>query len=94
LNSEQDKKAVILQVYGRVQGVGFRFYTQRKAQELEICGFVQNRSDGSVYIEAEGNPDALEQFIYWCDGGPSWARVSEVKKQFMPVRDYKEFRIR
>lgn len=94
MNPDQNKKAVILQVYGRVQGVGFRFYTQRKAHELDICGFVQNKSDGSVYIEAEGKPEALEQFIYWCDGGPSWARVSEVKKQYVPTRDYTDFRIR
>jgi acylphosphatase len=85
---------VILQVYGRVQGVGFRFYTQKKAKELAIKGFVQNRPDGSVYIEAEGEEVALDHFMIWCDGGPPWARVSEVKKQFMPVRGYHEFKIR
>jgi acylphosphatase len=85
---------VILQVYGRVQGVGFRFYTQKKARELGIVGFVHNKPDGSVYIEAEGEETALDQFMLWCEDGPPWARVSEVKKQFIPVRGYTAFRVR
>jgi acylphosphatase len=91
---EPDIKSVILQVYGRVQGVGFRFYTQRKADELNIKGFVQNKPDGSVYIEAEGESDFLEQFIIWCEEGPSWARVSQLTRQFMPLQDFTEFSIR
>jgi len=78
-------KAVILKIYGKVQGVGFRFYTHKKAQELDLTGFVQNKADGSVYIEADGDADKLELFILWCDEGPSWARVTKVEKQFVPV---------
>ena len=89
-----NKKAVILQVFGRVQGVGFRYYTQKKAEEFGIKGFVRNRPDGSVYIEAEGSPEALEAFTYWCGEGPSWARVSKVEKQEIPPRGYTAFEIR
>jgi acylphosphatase len=89
-----DKQSVILRVYGRVQGVGFRFYTQRKAQELGILGYVQNKPDGSVYIEAEGEAKPLQQFMHWCEAGPAWAHVTEVKKQFVPVRDFEGFKIR
>ena len=78
-------KAVIIKVFGKVQGVGFRFYTQKKAQELMLKGFVQNKADGSVYIEAEGNADKLELFILWCADGPSWAGVTKIEKQFVPV---------
>ena len=78
-------KAVILKVYGKVQGVGFRFYTQKKARELMLKGFVQNNFDGSVYIEAEGEAEKLELFIQWCKEGPSWARVTKVEQQFAPV---------
>ncbi len=85
---------MILHVYGRVQGVGFRFYTQRKANELNIKGYVQNSPDGSVYIEAEGEEHFIDQFILWCEGGPSWARVSNVARQFIPPRDYTDFKIR
>jgi acylphosphatase len=89
-----NKKGVILQIYGRVQGVGFRYYTQKKAEELGITGFVKNRPDGSVYIEAEGNAGALETFIRWCEEGPSWARVRQVDRQFIPPQGYSDFEIR
>ncbi|RLD41433.1 MAG: acylphosphatase [Bacteroidetes bacterium] len=85
-----NNKAVILKVYGKVQGVGFRFYTQKRAQELSLKGFVQNKTDGSVYIEAEGEAAHLEMFVLWCDEGPSWARVTKVEKQFVPVLERDE----
>ncbi len=89
-----EKKAVTLRIFGRVQGVGFRYYTQKKAQELNITGYVRNMPDGSVYIEAEGDPDVLEQFVLWCETGPDWARVSKVEKQYQPPLGYQGFEIR
>ncbi|MBU1369363.1 MAG: acylphosphatase [Bacteroidetes bacterium] len=88
------KKAARIQVYGRVQGVGFRFYTQQKAIELNLSGYVQNKSDGSVAIEAEGEAEKLDEFIHWCHNGPSWARVQEVKYSMMPPFNYIKFEIR
>ena len=89
-----DKKAAIIKVFGRVQGVGFRYYAQKKAMELSLSGYVQNRPDGSVYIEAEGNDYALEQYLLWCEEGPSWARVTHVEKQWVPLQGYLSFEIR
>ena len=88
-----EKKAVILKVYGKVQGVGFRYYTNRKANELGLKGFVKNKPDGSVYIEAEGEENQLVSFIDWCQDGPSWARVTKVEQQFIPCSEYKEFQV-
>lgn len=88
------KKAVILNVYGKVQGVGFRFYTQKKASELHITGYVRNRPDGSVYIEAAGETENLEMFINWCEAGPTWAHVSKLEKQEVPVFDDESFKIK
>ncbi len=85
---------MILQIYGRVQGVGFRYYTQKKAEELGIKGYVKNRPDGSVYVEAEGEDTALEAFAAWCETGPPWAHVRQVQKQMIPVRNYKWFEIK
>ena len=87
-------KAVSIEVFGRVQGVGFRYYAQKKAQELQLNGFVKNTPSGSVIIEAEGDEEALEQFLLWCQSGPSWARVQEVKHYFMPPYNYTKFEIR
>jgi len=87
-------KAVSIEVFGRVQGVGFRYYTQKKAQELELKGFVKNTPSGSVVIEAEGDEAALDKFILWCHTGPSWARVQEVKYYSMPPYNYLKFEIK
>lgn len=86
--------AMQIQVFGRVQGVGFRYYTQIKANELEIAGFVKNKADGSVFIEAEGIEKNLNEFLLWCHNGPSWARVQEVKFQEMPPLNYSDFKIK
>ncbi|MBU3926440.1 MAG: acylphosphatase, partial [Bacteroidetes bacterium] len=58
-------KAIRLTIFGKVQGVGFRFYTQRKAQELNLTGWVKNQRDGTVYVEAEGENQAVDTFIDW-----------------------------
>jgi acylphosphatase len=87
------EKAIRLQIYGRVQGVGFRYYAQKEAQMQGLRGFVKNRPDGSVYIEAEGSTDQLEAFILWCETGPAWARVSKVEKQWIPLQGHQGFAI-
>ncbi len=89
-----EEKAYNINVFGRVQGVGFRFYTHRKAKELDLKGFVRNKPDGSVYIEVEGQQENVEQFIMWCNDGPSWARVSKVQRQETPKVGYSDFSIK
>lgn len=88
------KSAVILTVYGKVQGVGFRYYTKKKADELNISGIVKNKPNGTVYIEAEGDISELKTFIDWCEIGPEWARVSKIEKQSVPPLDIDSFNIK
>jgi acylphosphatase len=66
-------------VYGRVQGVSFRYHTRRKALELGIVGRVRNQPDGSVHVLAEGDHDVLERFASFLQQGPPAARVSRVE---------------
>ncbi|HEY9114450.1 MAG TPA: acylphosphatase [Bacteroidales bacterium] len=89
-----EKKAVILNIYGKVQGVGFRYYTQKKANELGLKGYVKNKADGSVYVEAEGGEVQLQEFINWCEEGPTWARVSKVEQQFVPLLGHADFQVK
>ncbi|MCF8365812.1 MAG: acylphosphatase [Bacteroidales bacterium] len=88
------KKAVILNISGRVQNVGFRYHTRKTAQKLNISGFVKNQTNGSVYVEAEGEEENLDQFIIWCKSGPSWARVDNVSIQPLPNQWFVGFEIR
>ena len=52
-----------LKIYGRVQGVFFRYTAKEKADEFAVTGFARNEEDGSVYIEAEGEEENLDKFI-------------------------------
>lgn len=67
-------------VRGRVQGVGFRYYVREYARQLDLSGKVRNLSDGSVEVEAEGLPDAMEKFIAHLERGPDGARVTGVEQ--------------
>lgn len=88
------KKAATLKVYGKVQGVGFRFYTNKKAVELNINGYVQNKPDGTVYIEAEGESNKLQTFIDWVKIGTQWSIVRKVDIQFLPPLNVDGFKMR
>lgn len=65
-------------VTGRVQGVGFRWWVLRHAQELRLRGTVRNHADGSVIVEASGSMDALESLRRLLDEGPPAAIVESV----------------
>lgn len=82
-----------IHIRGYVQGVGFRWSAAREAKNLGITGYVKNMSDGSVYIEAEGYPDNLKEYVEWCRKGPGAGYVESVATESFPPVDYKEFRI-
>ncbi len=88
------KKAYSIHVKGRVQNVGYRYNALQRANELSISGIIRNRSDGTVYIEAEGEAENLEQFIAWCQHGPDWAHVDDLNIEEYPVSGFKDFTIR
>ena len=66
-------------ISGRVQGVSFRYYTQRTALSLGLTGWVRNESNGDVRLVAEGEREKLEELLEFVHEGPSYARVSGVK---------------
>lgn len=66
-------------ITGRVQGVAFRFYMERKARELGVTGWVRNRRDGSVEAVVQGTAGAVEAMIAWARRGPPSAVVAEVR---------------
>jgi len=66
-------------IYGVVQGVGFRYFTLRKAREYGVNGYVRNMPDGSVEAYATGNREILEQFLADLTTGPSGSVVDRVE---------------
>jgi acylphosphatase len=69
-------------VQGDVQGVGFRYFVQRKAQQLGLRGWVRNNDDGTVELVAEGGRDELEQLKRALQEGPRMARVDRVETRW------------
>lgn len=74
-------------VSGRVQGVGFRWFTQREARGLGVAGWVRNEPDGSVRLVAEGPQEALETLVARLHDGPSGAEVTSVQTAWGVARE-------
>lgn len=66
---------VRLLIEGRVQGVGFRYATRAEANRRNVTGWVRNLPDGQVEVEIEGEEDAVDAMVAWCQHGPRYARV-------------------
>lgn len=86
-------KHLKLTISGKVQGVGFRYFTKLKANELGINGYVVNNPDGTVTLEVEANQEKLDQMLQWCLQGPPSAEVEKVTQQYDQLQDYKNFTI-
>ncbi len=72
-------------ISGRVQGVGFRFFAERWANQLGLAGYVKNDWDGTVEVYAVGQPAQLEEFKKHLSEGPRSARVTGVQESDEPV---------
>jgi acylphosphatase len=85
-------KAVIK---GEVQGVGFRWAVQHQADRLGLTGYAENLLDGSVRVEAEGDPDRLDQLEAFLRQGPRWAEVLSLDSERGPATgEFQEFQAR
>jgi len=76
-----------------VQGVGFRYFTQRVAAELGLGGYVRNLDDGRVEVYAVGPEEKLSELAGRLYHGPRWAEVYGVDEQEAEVRAYASFEI-
>ncbi len=78
-----------------VQGVNFRWYTQRRASDLGLTGFVRNLPDGSVEVVAEGPRSSLDSLLDFLHVGPSSAEVESVETRWSsPTGEFSRFEVR
>jgi acylphosphatase len=81
-------------VTGRVQGVGFRWFVEREARLIGVCGWVRNRDDGVVEVLASGSTAQLGSLYDKLKEGPRAARIDEVEvEDAAPFSGYKTFQI-
>jgi len=81
-------------ISGIVQGVGFRFFTQRLAARHQVLGYVRNLKDGRVEALAEGDAQSVEEFRNDLTAGPTYSKVEEIEEIVLdPSGLYSSFRI-
>ncbi|MEO6797318.1 MAG: acylphosphatase [Candidatus Dormibacter sp.] len=81
-----ERRRLKAEIVGDVQGVGFRVFAERQARRDSINGYVRNRQDGAVEVEAEGQPEDLDRFLTALRQGPRLARVQDVRVTWSPYR--------
>lgn len=88
LDSIPSLETVIVRVTGRVQGVGYRLATVRRAHMVGVGGWVRNNEDGSVEALVQGTADQVDQMLEWMRQGPPQARVDDLasERQFIDRR--------
>ena len=72
-------KELKIEVYGRVQGISFRYCVKGFAEKNGIKGYIMNREDGSVEIVIQGSTDKVEQLLGWVKSSPGFSKVEKVK---------------
>jgi acylphosphatase len=84
-----------IEIFGMVQGVGFRYFAHRLAVRLGLTGFVRNLYNGNVEIAVEGERSLVEEFISEIKVGPRAAHVGDVKIVWREMSgSYRNFEIR
>ena len=82
-------------ISGFVQGVFYRMTCHREASALHLEGWVRNLSDGRVEAMAQGPKEKVDEWIGWCQRGPSQSQVSNVEVEILePSEDLSAFKIR
>lgn len=81
-------------VTGRVQGVAYRYFVERRAAEIPVTGLVRNLRDGRVEVVAEGKKADLESFLVFLREGPRMARVDDLDFLWEDYRgEFEDFRV-
>ncbi|WP_293003535.1 acylphosphatase [Mycobacterium sp.] len=92
--TESDNARLTAWVHGRVQGVGFRWWTRSRALELGLTGYAANRPDGRVFVVAQGSRDACEQLLRLLQSGNTPGSVDTVVADWSPpgeaISDFSE----
>ena len=83
-----------IHIEGRVQRVGFRYFIYKEAIKLGVLGYIENNADGSVFIRAEGQREAMYNFLSYCRKGPKWSNVISCEITETTLDQFKKFEIR
>ena len=86
-------KYLEVQIFGRVQGVGFRYFIKRQASKIGMRGFCKNLEDGSVLVNVSGENQILKDFLKKLHKGPLFARVDHLEIKEIPEFEAEAFKV-
>ncbi len=89
----QEKTRAHVFISGKVQGVGYRYFTMRQAEKMGSNGWVRNLPDKRVEAVFEGSKAVVEEMIRWCHQGPPGAVVKEVVVEYEMPQELRGFEI-
>ena len=83
-------------IEGRLQGINFRYQTQRQALKLGLVGFVRHLSDGRIEIEMQGEKAQVDKMLDWCQQEPHSSQIRSILFRYDEElsRGYNDFSIR
>lgn len=87
---KQEKVRKHIFFYGRVQGVGFRYYAVQKANQLGLTGWVKNLYDGSVEMEVEGQEELIDQLIIFLQNR-TYIWIERIDAKTIPLQQDSSF---
>lgn len=87
---KQEKVRKHIFFYGRVQGVGFRYYAVQKANQLGLTGWVKNLYDGSVEMEVEGQEELIDQLIIFLQNR-TYIWIERINAKTIPLQQDNSF---
>lgn len=87
---KQEKVRKHIFFYGRVQGVGFRYYAVQKANQLGLTGWVKNLYDGSVEMEVEGQEELIDQLIIFLQNR-TYIWIERINAKKIPLQQDRSF---
>lgn len=82
-----EKFRLELHYFGRVQGVGFRYWVQTQAIKTKVTGWVRNEYDGSVTVQVQGTPEQIELFLYGVEHGHRFIHIRKIQKNQIPLNE-------
>lgn len=85
------KITMIATVKGRVQGVGFRYFTAHQANKTGVEGYAKNLNNGDVEVLMTGSKEKVLSFIEWLKQGPRTSNVDGLNAEQVEYREYKGF---
>ncbi len=89
-----DLARVRVLIAGRVQGVAYRYFAEKRANELSLTGWVKNLHDGRVEVVAEGERRQLKEFLGMLKEGPRMARVEDFQATWGEASgEFQDFRV-